>query len=123
METEIVTAGTQVLIHEMAQYALLTVIAAFVVEKSLGFLFTWRWYEAKLSGKGWKKPIAFTVCYIVAHNAGTPMDAMVLFGASQPTILGAALTAGLIAGGSQALATKWGNLAKTIKDTQKSISG
>lgn len=77
------------------------VVLSFLLERALALLYEWKPFMKRLGTKPIKTPMAFGLALMVAMK--WDFDAIgAVFSASDPTILGTIITAGVIAGGSKA---------------------
>jgi hypothetical protein len=77
------------------------VVLSFFVERALALLFENRHFIARFDGKGVKEPIAFLACVLVCWQWDFDAVSMVIL-AEKTSLIGQLITAGVIAGGSEA---------------------
>lgn len=76
-------------------------VLAFLLERALALLFEHRLFLAIFDEKGLKEPIAFGVAFVLC--VWWDFDAVsIIFLREKTNLLGAAITAGIVAGGSKA---------------------
>lgn len=76
------------------------VVLSFILERALSMLFEWRHFVNKFDKKGFKEPIAYIVALIVCIYWDFDAVSMIILSEST-SLLGEAVTAGIIAGGSK----------------------
>lgn len=76
------------------------VVLSMLIERALSPFFEWRPILKKIKSKGIKEPVAFLVSLVVVYFY--KFDALaIMFKEEEPSWLGYAVTAGIIAGGSK----------------------
>ena len=76
------------------------VVLSFILERALSMLFEWRPFVKRFDKKGYKEPIAFIVALVVCVHWNFDAISMIILSEST-SLLGEAVTAGIIAGGSK----------------------
>ncbi len=76
------------------------VVLSFVLERALSMLFEWRPFVTRFDKKGFKEPIAYLVALVVCVNWDFDAVSMIIL-SENTSLLGEAVTAGIIAGGSK----------------------
>ena len=93
------------------------VVLAMLIERALILIFDYRWYQKKLSGKGIKVPISYTVSLIIC--AAYKFDILSeLFEPGKQSTMGIVLTAAILAGGSAGAITLFQGVLGFTKDAQ-----
>jgi hypothetical protein len=77
------------------------VVLAFMLERALALLFEQKAFVRKLGDRGVKEPIAFIVAFLVCWKWNFDALSMTLL-TDKTNLIGEAITAGVIAGGSKA---------------------
>ena len=116
--------------EQLSEVLIAIIVLSFFVERALALVFEHRLFVARFSEKGLKEPIAFLTAFMICRNWDFDALSTIIL-AEQTQLLGQAVTAGVIAGGSKAsiklfhdlmgvksTAKKEAEVAKEEKDTE-----
>jgi len=85
----------------LSEVLITIVVLAFMLERALALLFEQKVFVNKFAGRGVKEPIAFIAAILVCWKWNFDAISMTLL-TDKTNLLGEAITAGVIAGGSKA---------------------
>jgi hypothetical protein len=87
--------------EQLLEVLIAIVVLAFIVERALSIVFEHRYFVPRFGKAGVKEPIAFAVAYFICWRWNFDVLS-VLLRAEEMSIIGYAITAAVIAGGSKA---------------------
>lgn len=94
------------------------IVLSFFLERGLALLFENRAFVNKFQGKGIKEPIAFVLAFVICWRWDFDAVSIVILSEST-TLLGKAITAGIIAGGSKASIKLFHDVMKVKSSAKK----